>query len=427
MEGHLHPRLQAMLDEIHPFVIGHPKPLLYSLLMLSASVWLMIHVYKRFSSRPTPRARTPDLEKPTVRDSTELKGTGRPLGLWNPVLFHPPPPEPYPNWDIHNTLPLPYRPFRHGPYHITMGLRTMKWDEWIELDNQYLKFHADKARRIEKRGSKCCKTAPEAFDGAVELLEEFCNYLPQRYPSLYRKTPDGMDNIVTGETFNISERPLVEDPMQMAARMVQDDLAIMFERPDGQYYLLAGSILLAGFWRLEDKWRMPLSEIHTTGDVPGFKQKLEKGMMNFFRRVQPNGPVLRNNYFIQVDDNLAWSDSIGSEDNDNIGWNTAAKNKAIENHWFRSERQSLRRLPRSGGVVFTIRTYFHPITEIAQQPYVPGRLASAIRSWGDDVARYKGRERYQDVLLEYLNARHQEQLDAGLDVSKEDDDRSYPY
>ncbi|MCJ1322123.1 mannosyltransferase [Xylographa vitiligo] len=308
-----------------------------------------------------------------------------------------------------------------------MGLRTMKWDEWIELDNHYLKFHADKARRIAERGLKCCRTAPEAFDGAMELLEEFCNYLPERYPTLYRKTPDGMDNLATGESFNISERPLFEDPMQMAARMVQDDLAIMFEKSDGQYYLLAGSILLAGFWRLEDKWQMPLSEIHTSGDVPGFKQKLEKAMLNFFRRLQPNSPVLRNNYFIQVDDNLAWSDSIGPEDDDHIGWNTAAKNKAIENHWFRSERQSLRRLPRSGGVVFTIRTYFHPIIEIAQQPYVPGRLASAIRSWGDDVARYKGRERYQDVLLEYLDARHQEQLDAGLDVSKEDDERSYPY
>ena len=110
-----------------------------------------------------------------------------------------------------------------------------------------------------------------------------CSYLPQRYPSLYRKTSVGMDNLVTGESFNILERPVIEDPMQIAGRMVQDDLAIMFERPDGQYYLLAGSILLAGFWRLEDKWAMPLSEIHTSGDVPGFKQKLEKGMMNFFR------------------------------------------------------------------------------------------------------------------------------------------------
>jgi Protein of unknown function (DUF3445) len=173
-------------------------------------------------------------------------------------------------------------------------LLTPEWQLIIvELDNHFLKFHADKAARILERGPKCCRTDPLAFDGACELLEEFCSYLPERYPSMFVKTPVGMNNIITSECFNIVERPLTEDPMQMAGRMVQDDLAIMFEGDDGQYYLLAGSILLAGFWRLEDKWGMPLSEIHTSGDVPGFKEKLEKGMMNFFRRVQPNGPVQR--------------------------------------------------------------------------------------------------------------------------------------
>ena len=238
-----------------------------------------------------------------------------------------------------------------------------------------------------------------------------------------------MDNLLTGESFNIIDRPLGEDPMQTAARMVQDDLAIMFEKSDGQYYLLAGSILLAGFWRLEDKFGMPLSEIHTSGNVPGFKAKLEKGMMNFFRRVQPASPVLRNNYFLQVDDDLPWSRSIGSEDDDgtgHVGWSTAEKNRAIEHHFFRSERQSLRKLPRSGGVVFTIRTYFHPITEIAQEPGVPGRLASAVRSWGDDVATYKGREQYQDVLLEYLDSKHKEQIDTGRIVAGQESEQ-YPF
>jgi len=215
--------------------------------------------------------------------------------------------------------------------------------------------------------------------------------------------------------------------MQLSARLIQDDLAIMFEKEDGQYYLLAGSILLAGFWRLEDKFGMALSQIHTSGDVPGFKEKLEKGMVNFFRRVKPEGPVLRNNYFMQVDDELPWSSSIGSEDSDGIGWFTAEKNRPIQHHYFRSERQSLRRLPRSGGVVFTIRTYFHPITEIAEEPYIPGRLASAVRSWGDDVAKYKGKERYQDVLLEYLDRKHEEQLANGLDLSEEEEVKTYPW
>lgn len=172
-------------------------------------------------------------------------------------------------------------------------------DNHSELDNQFPKFHADKARRILERGSKCSYTDPSPIvqEGAHELLSELAAYLPERYPSLYVATPVGLDNLLTGESFNVIERPLVEDPMQMCARLVQDDLAIMFEKEDGQYYLLAGSILLAGFWKLEDKLGMPLSEIHTSGDVPGFKEKLEKGMMNFFRRVMPNGPVQRVRFF----------------------------------------------------------------------------------------------------------------------------------
>ncbi|TVY15269.1 hypothetical protein LARI1_G007958 [Lachnellula arida] len=408
-------------------ITSSPKIVFYAALFLCATAWLLVRTTQYLKKPAQSRAATPDLEKPAAR--TSFKAPTRKPGVWDPVEFRRPYARAAPDWNVHTTKPNPYRPFRHGPYHITMGLRNMAWDEWIELDNHYTKFHADKARRITERGSKSCYTDPSAFDGAVELVEEFCAYLPERYPSLYQRTSVGMDNLLTGESFNIKERPLAEDPMQMAARMVQDDLAIMFEKEDGQYYLLAGAILLAGFWKLEDKLGMPLSEIHTSADVPGYKTKLEKGMMNFFRRVQPNGPVQRNNYFIQVDDSLPWSSSIGDEDGEKgtVGWFSAEKNKAIENHYFRSERQSLRRLPRSGGVVFTIRTYFHPITEIAEEPYVPGRLASAIRSWGDDVSKYKGKEMYQDVLLEYLDKKHEEQVAAGLEVEKEDEVRAYPF
>lgn len=232
----------------------------------------------------------------------------------------------------------------------------------------------------------------------------------------------------------------------MAARMVQDDLAIMFERADGQYYLLAGSILLAGFWRLSEKFGMPLSEIHTSGNVPGFKTKLEKGMTNFFRRVQPHNPVLRHNYFIQVDKDLAWSQALGPEDaNDSddpiapgvitttqgSGWNNSLPAPNVATHMFRTERQSLRRLPRSGAVVFTIRTYFEPITKVAREPGVPGRLASAIRSWGDDTARYKGRDKYGAALLAFLDRCHGEQVERGEvgvgEVEGERQNAKYPF
>ncbi|RDL33807.1 Uncharacterized protein BP5553_08175 [Venustampulla echinocandica] len=407
-------------------IVQIPKSRVCVVAFACLTVWLVVVAARVVKNLMQRNGASPDLETPTRK---RLKARERKPGVWIPVEFRRPYARPARDWDVHTTKPNPYRPFRYGAYHITMGLRNMPWDEWIELDNQYMKFHGDKAKRIIDRGSRCCYTEPAAFDGAVELLEEFCAYLPERYPSLFERTPVGMNNLLTGEIFNINERPLVEDPMQMAARMVQDDLAIMFEKEDGQYYLLAGAILLAGFWRLEDKLGMPLSEIHTSGNVPGFKAKLEKGMTNFFRRVEPNGPVQRNNYFLQVDDSLPWSSSIGDEDSwpGKAGWFTAEKNKAIEHHYFRSERQTLRRLPRSGGVVFTIRTYFEPITEVSEEPYVPGRLASAIRSWGDDVSKYKGKERYEEVLLEYLDRKHQAQVEAGLDLEKEDEVRAYPF
>lgn len=68
-----------------------------------------------------------------------------------------------------------------------------------------------------------------------------------------------------------------------------------------------------------------------------------------------------------------------------------------------------------------------PVTELAKEPFVPGRLAAAVRSWGDDVARYKGRERYQDVLLEYLDGEHRRQVEAGLVVEGEEEEEEYPY
>ncbi|KAF3917374.1 hypothetical protein ABW21_db0203212 [Orbilia brochopaga] len=397
--------------------LGHP--LVFYSTVLVALVAILVKAHKWRSGTTTSKAQY----QVSNSDPISKSSTKRLPGQWVPVDYKAPDPPPYPDWNVESTKPLPYRPFRYGPtYFVTMGLRKGNFDEWIELDNEFLKFHAIKKDRIDVRGDKCCKTAPEAMDAAIELLELLRDYLPKRYPSMFVATPVGIDNIVTGEQFNIIQRPLAEEPMRTVARLVQDDIAIMMEGSDGQYYLKSGCILLPGFWKLEEKFNMSLSDIHTSGNVPQYREKLEKGMTNFFKRCMPD-----DIYFMQVDDNLAWSDSIGPEDGERIGWITAQKDKVVENHWFRSERQSLRRLPRSGGVVFTIRTYFHPVTEIVKEPYVPGRLASAVRAWTDDVAKYKGRERYQTILLEYLDLEHQKQLDSGMIKEDGQNPMKYPY
>lgn len=362
-----------------------------------------------------------------TKKSIKNPNKDRKYGSWTPEDFTTPVPPPFKNWDVNKTRPMPYRAFRHK-YNITMGIRNMEWDSWIELDNEWMKYHNAKVKRLAEKGDEVYGTFPEARDAAFELLDEFWQYLPHRYPSLFRQLDSGLENLLTGEVFtfrNCKRDEIKEDPLVMAAKMVQDDLAIMVEGTDGQYYLKAGSIVLPGFWRFKDKVGLPLNAIHTTGDVPKYKEKLQTGMCKFFLRLTCDKPVVRNNYFIQLDGDLGWSSSIGEEDSEVVGWYTAKEAITPEQLYFRSERQSLRRLPKTGAVVFTIRTYFLPVTEMCEEPHIPRRLLDGIESWTDDVRAYRGYEKFKTVILPYLKEKAEEQEKRGYTVDTEPD--VYPY
>lgn len=59
---------------------------------------------------------------------------------------------------------------------------------------------------------------------------------------------------------------------------------------------------------------------------------------------------------------------------------------------------------------------------------MPGRLASAVRSWDEETARYKGREKYEGVLLEFLDRMHREQVERGEDGGgNEGKGKGYPF
>lgn len=220
---------------------------------------------------------------------------------------------------------------------------------------------------------------------------------------------------------------------------------------DGRYYFQAGAICVAGSWRLEDKIGLPLDEIHTDGNVPQCnepclvplylakfsfldREKLQMSMERFFKRLPVDKPVTRNNFFFQIipspsssmadevivdPEELGWSATTNGPE-DNFDHRHATTHPRSRPHVtpdtlrFRTERQTLRRLPRTGAVVFGIRTYVVPVTELAEEPGVPGRMASALRSWPDDVAGYKGKDLYENALLEYLDECHLKQVEAGL-------------
>lgn len=148
----------------------------------------------------------------------------------------------------------------------------------------------------------------------------------------------------------------------------------------------------------------------------------------FFRRLPVDKPMVRNNYFFQmlpegkegeVDaEELGWADSmLGPEDafQSQGGHRTveeateAAAAPAVDmgRMRMRSERQTVRRLGRSGAVVFTIRVYLTAVARLGDEEGVPARLASALRGWPRDVGEYKGQFRggWHGAVVAYMEAR----------------------
>lgn len=129
------------------------------------------------------------------------------------------------------------------------------------------------------------------------------------------------------------------------------------------------------------------------------EEKLQPSLTRFFRRLSPNAPVERKNWFIQVLpptsaptpsrlEELAWAEgTYGSENMLGKAPGPAPPEPLPDRMRLRVERQTLRRLPRSGAIVFTIRVYMTPLMELG--PGEAGRLAAAIRGVREQEAAYR--------------------------------------
>ena len=65
----------------------------------------------------------------------------------------------------------------------------------------------------------------------------------------------------------------------------------------------------------------------------------------------------------------------------------------------RDERQTFRRLPRSGAVLFSVKTTLRPLTTLS--PEELKQLIKEVVSWPEAIAEYKGRNCWGDCAFRY--------------------------
>ncbi|KAF3798175.1 hypothetical protein GCG54_00010521 [Colletotrichum gloeosporioides] len=348
-------------------------------------------------------------------------------------------PEPSPDqaFDMKTTMPPKFQAFRYSYSRHTVDVRKLDKDSWVLLDNDWPRYFQIKVRRLADRGDKIIQTMPVARDAAWELCQDLAEFLSRRYPSVYRvaRSEDNTQGWYRLGSINKIEMPAMgaaydlnkHDSLTVAGLIQPADINILVKGTDGYYQLAAMMLGIGGGQRIKDKIGKTLADLQFSGHVPHYKEQLQRPLDHFLSELKFESPIQRNTTSISMHDEYHWPAlTMGAEDDwdpelrgpgistSSYGkWKPPGPVKNISQLWFRQERQTLR-LPRSGAVVWMVHTYIEPLVEVVREPGVPGRLASFVRSWDDELALHKGRHLYADVLLPYLDDLHKKQVTSGM-------------
>lgn len=184
-------------------------------------------------------------------------------------------------------------------------------------------------------------------------------------------------------------------PLYAAARRVADDLCLM-EKQDGQWRLTALSLCAGSFFTAEEVIGRSLAELH--GPVTGFAERFLGRVQRIFEGLRADLVLERRNWTVLNSDALHTPASapirarIGE-----IGPGEAGRALSL-----RVERQTLRRLPRTGGTLFTIRVWLAPLASLAHDPERMAAFGRAWRGAAPELRAYKRFDLYDDLVEAFL-------------------------
>lgn len=291
-------------------------------------------------------------------------------------------------------------PFEAGPFRMAMGLVGCPEAAWFELDDRYPAEMAERRDLLATRHAEVFAACAGSEPARAEVLALLAAHLPRHHPAWFRREGERLHNALTGEDWDLATPGC--DPLEVAGRLVQEDLCLLRPAPEGAVpggAILEAAVLCApSRWRLAEKIGRPLLQVHAP--VPFYAERLGAPVDRFLRHLKADRIALRRNW--SVVDSPALFQPGGKHRTARDPTITAAN--AADRLHLRTERQSFRRLPRSGTVLFGIRVHSHPLRRVAAVPGAAARLAGAVRALPEAMGAYKSLPVYREALLAWLDA-----------------------
>ena len=254
---------------------------------------------------------------------------------------------------------------------LSVGLRTLDLANWFEFDDYFENEIAAKYE-LDKNQAEVLEILPEGESGVAEFLELAKENLQHFHPTKFKETSNLLD----------------------FSKTVQEDICIMSNIKD-KWVLVAAVLYAPSRWRLFDKIGKDLEGIHSP--VPSYQSQIGNAVEVTFDKLTTDRSVWRANWTL-VDDETRFQPSPPTPENQ-LKVDGANLDEQI---FFRVERQTLRKMPRTGDIVFTIRTYVTPLGKLLRQIESPMAMLEAIRTMDDEHVEYKGWKTLKPALIAHL-------------------------
>ncbi|TPK58870.1 DUF3445 domain-containing protein [Mesorhizobium sp. B2-4-19] len=297
----------------------------------------------------------------------------------------------------------------HTPYDgssklFNIGLKPLDPANWIEVDGYLLPYLAEKRRLYAEIPERVFVEEDGTRDAQQEVLDLLGAHLPERFSRTHRRTDAGVE-IVGAANHPALPSGLADAPLVAASLLVQEDLIVM-RRDDSGWRLAAGSLCFPSSWSLLEKFGKPLQQIHEP--VPGFGPGTRPAELinRMFDGLQGQA-VERFNWSIQADNALYHPLSNVERIDRATNRPTRFPDGDVKAHAFiRVERQTLRKLPSSRDILFTIRIHLDPLAVLARHPdraTLALSFAAQLEALDLDQLDYKGLTSDRDGLIKVLN------------------------
>lgn len=297
------------------------------------------------------------------------------------------------------------------PGMLRAGLRRMRNSQHFLVEEPFRireeLLMKKKALEDPKRFPLVFVAEPDSLEAQHEVLDLFLSFLPKRYPEHYVYN-EKMQTILVkpiDQTFCLSDWG--HRPLELCERIVQEDLVLM--RPPRSTdkfdsYAMAAAAVVFSFDALPEKLGQPVEFLHAP--VPGFEKHLRKTLnLTFASILKVEAPLWRNNWGISPS---------GELDKPLYGSNEAHAHRTVQSptreqvrsSFLKVEYQTIRRLPKSGYLLFTVKTMADPLHSLEQVPSAAQCLAASIRGMSPSMRAYKGisDDNTCRVVLEYLDS-----------------------